>query len=442
MSAENEAPDSPKPPGELPELKIKSGFKNPVKQNSRSSQSSQSSGSALSIDEMLAITGKSSSSDTSVGASDSVPTEAPTPPPAPMPVSAPPAPVRPQEMPPPPTPFPTNAEPMTLSAPSMLPPEPMGMGSTPNPNPFSLAEKKRGLSDLFDKFELSPKLLKGVAGAMALVLGLLLVASLGGFFNDPVKLLIKSKPSSAEVYLGDKLLGKTPLRTELSNLDEMPVLKLDGYETREVPKPKELKDGKVNKVFAKLQGVQFPLDWSGLPKDTRIWWEGAEGKPKSATAGEYKVKVKPKGQSSFIWTAAVLWNDGQAFNIGKSIDQELKKRPVIKLSISGAAKASVIVKDGPRFTQTVSLTKAGTGVILPGPGSYAVKVKGTNKYGAFSKDVKLKAGDRKSVKVALVAPQRRVAAPSQGRPRYNPRPYRAPRRYHGGGGATIAPPSF
>ena len=286
------------------------------------------------------------------------------------------------------------------------------------------------------------------AGFVALVL---LVWGISSLFSAPTKVLIKTKPEGVAVYLGEEHLGDTPVEVELPDLENLPVLELEGYKTQPVPAIQEPEDGE-SKVYVVMEKLPFPLDWSGIPKDTRVWWEGSESKPETTVAGAHEVKVKPPGQSSFVWTVDTPWKNGEAFAVGKAVAAEVKKRPVLKLSLSGADKAEVIVKDGPRFTTTVSMKKGDSSVTLPGPGKYRVKVKATGAHSAFEQEVELKEGSKKSLAVALWQP---VAAPAAApassysggwsQPSYS-QPRSAPRAsYSGGGGGgagRIAPPSF
>ncbi len=288
------------------------------------------------------------------------------------------------------------------------------------------------------------------AGFVLLVLAVWGVSSL---FSSPTKVLIKTKPEGVSVYLGEEHLGDTPVEVELTNFKYMPVLTLDGYKTQPVPPIQEPEDGETGKVYVVMEKLPFPLDWNGLPKNTRVWWEGSESKPDTTVAGAHEVKVKPPGQSSFVWSINTPWKKGESFAGGKAIAAEIKKRPVLKLTLSGAEKAEVIVKDGPRFTTTVSMKKGDSSVTLPAPGKYRVKVKATGAHSAFEQEVELKEGGKKSLAVALWQP---VAAPSAApasyssgggwsQPSYSQPRSAPPASYSGGGGGgggRIAPPSF
>lgn len=438
-----EQPQEPKKSVELPEIRLKPGYKkiaasmNPSEKNPPPKQERSS---ALSIDDMLAITGKASQA-------PSQPATAPTPPPAaaPPPPPAPPTPAVPAP-PPPSFNLPKETEPITVA-----PPPPIG-----DPEPFTLTApqsfpprgSKNPLLALSEESRNQDRLKKGGLAVLALGLVVALVVGIGSFFSGPTLVLIKSKPSGASVYLQEELLGKTPLEVELHDLEDRPVLKMEGYKPGSVPELKA-ESGKA-KTYVVLEKVPFSLDWAGLPKGTRIWWEGTEKMPDSTVAGEQKIKVKPEGQSSFLWTLKIPWKQGETFSIGQKVAEEIKKRPVLKLSLEGTSKAKVIVKDGPRFTTTVSLGKTPSAITLPAPGKYLVKVNGTEQHASFKKEISLKEGARESLKVALWQ-ARSAPAPVRGggggrswsRPAVR-RSYSPPPSYSGGGGGggQIAPPSF
>jgi hypothetical protein len=389
----------------------------------------------MTFDEMLELTTRSPQS-----ASQQTP-----PPTAEQPVAHPTPPVEPPaiiEHPAPPTTQPPSSfdtAPITLGVPGAERFEATSYpGFSPAPAPTNLSQL---LSDKPDRSWLK----KGAAAVLGLFVVIALVLGIGSLFTGPIKVLIKSKPTGADVYLGEEHLGTTPLKVELPSLDEKPELRLDGYKPQSMPEFKEPDSGEAGKVYVVLKKISFPLDWTALPKGTRVWWDGKESQPKTTVAGEHKVKVKPTDQSSFIWSLTIPWNNGEVYPIGSAMAKEIERRPVLKLSLSGTTKAEVIVKDGPRFTTTVSLTKTPSSVTLPGAGKYLVKVNSTNKHSSFKKEIVLKDGSKKSVDIALWQPrsapartyQRGSSAPS--RPRSNPRP-----TYTGasGGGSRIAPPSF
>jgi hypothetical protein len=425
MSADNESPEAPPDSKGLPEIRLKAGFERPSPSSPSEVQDSppEPRSQALTIDEMLAI---------SSGHRAQAAQEQPAPQAPPQvkqnsvwPLSAP--------APPPPS-FPADTSPMTLSN----TPSPFGQ-----PKPINSGHHRFRI--LRDLYETRPRVVQGASAVLILAVIALTAVGILSVLRVPIKLRIESQPSAAKVYLGEELLGQTPLKLELANLDEMPVLKLAGYETTVVPRPQKLKQGKQNIVSATLKGVNFPLDWSGLTDETRIWWEGTEKRPKSTVAGKYKIKVKPGRQSSFVHSIAIPWNNGQAFSIGRALTEEINRRPVVKLSLDGVSKANVIVKDGPRFTHTLTLGKTDSAVTLPGPGTYAVKVKGTNEHGPFEKSIKVKAGDRKTVEVALYQPPPAATHTYQPqRSSYTPRRSHPTATYRPGGNGvgTIAPPAF
>lgn len=434
--------DSPSPEGAggFPEVRLKAGYRNPV-----GSSAPADSGAAeetrrdgpLSFDEMLEFT----------RGAKSTPAPAPA---RPSPPPAPPAPVYPTPTPPA-MPVP---EPPAFAAISMDS-EPIALNVSPPPPPpmHHIPEVRSPARLLAPQKSSSPERLKqGGLALLGFVTLVFIVLGVSSLFSGPTKVLIKSKPEGAAVYLGEEHLGDTPVEVEIHDLDHMPVLELEGYKTQPVPQFKEPESGEPGKVYVVLERLPFPLDWEGLPKGAKIWWEGAESKPKTTVAGPHDVKIKPTGQSSFVWSVDIPWKDGQAYPIGKAIASELKKRPTLKLTLSGTEKAEVIVKSGSRFTQKVSLKKGASTITLPEPGKYRVKVKATNSYAAFDQEVELKEGSRKSVDVALWQPVAAPASPSYSggggggwsQPSYSA-PRSAPRASYsggGGGGGRIAPPSF
>jgi len=463
MSTNKPTPDGT---GGFPEVRLKAGYKNPASPNApadtASSEEPRRNG-PLSFDEMLEFTrpGKPQSAPSAGQPSSTSPTMSTPPPPRPMPPVPPPAewakptpatsstPPSPVSSAPGPAPqsfgsMPTNSDPMVLNVAPPPPPQMAPLSDVRSPAALLASRQHSG--------ERKKQAAMAAAGFVVLVL---LVWGISSFFSTPTKVLIKTKPEGVAVYLGEEHLGDTPVEVEIPDLEYMPVLELDGYKTQPVPPIQEPESGEAGKVYVVMEKLPFPLDWSGLPKDTRVWWDGSESKPDTTVAGAHEVKIKPPGQSSFVWSVNTPWKKGESFAIGKAIAAEVKKRPVLKLTLSGAQKADVIVKDGPRFTTTVSLKKGDSSVTLPGPGKYRVMVKATADHSAFEQQVELKEGSKKALAVALWQP---VAAPAAApassysggsggwsQPSYS-QPRSAPRAsYSGGGGGgagRIAPPSF
>ena len=441
MTANAQPLEEPGRPTDLPELQLKPGFK-------RSDQSviSDTDGSSvprsrtgpLTFDEMLAFTERSPE----VAPPQSLPVE----PAAPKPVLST---DLTQEHALPVRRLPTfDTAPITLES---FPPVPIHQVSFPSPASFSgLSPRKGGknpLSLLSSEKREHAWFKKGAIVLMGLLAVVFLLGGVGSFFTRPLKVMIKSKPSGASVHLGEERLGETPLEVELQGPDEKPVLSLDGFESKAIPDFSIPESGKAGKVYVVLEKTPFPIDWTGLPKGTRVWWNGEEeGKTRSTVAGEHKIKVKPPGQSSFVWSATVQWNKGEAFHAGRGVAEEIRRRPILVLSLSGIDRAEVIVKDGPRFTTTVSLGQVAAAITLPGPGTYMVKVEGSHRNGLFQREIVLKEGSKKSVDIALwqaaSAPARATyhpGSPSPSRPRYNPPPSYPS---SAGGRGRIAPPSF
>lgn len=432
-------PENSKKPAELPELRLKPGFRksSASSDNNQAAQTQEPARNGpLTFDEMLELTSK-----------------APKAPPEQMsaaPIKAAPPPK--VASPPPPAPVPPPSARLTEQAVAAAPLPP---SST---HPLTLQDQRPSFHDFSPSpppqnvlLQMAPKkpdyswLKKVGVGALGLIVALLTFAAIGSLFGG-TKVLVKSKPTGADVYLHEEHVGKTPLTLELS--EEMPVLKMEGYKPSKLPGFSTSDSGGKAKAYLVLEKAPLPVDWAGLPGGTRIWWNGAEGRPQSTTAGKHQVKVKPSGQSSFTWTANIPWNQGKSYPVGQVLAKELQKRPVLKLSLKGAAEANVIVKDGARFTTSVSLSKKTANLTLPHAGTYLIKVESTNRHRLFKEEVALKEGARESFEIALQRPRTAPAqptyrpgnpAPYRPRPRANPRPV-----YHGGGGGggQIAPPAF
>lgn len=432
QNEQDQPPEQPKKPGELPEIRLKPGYKWPSESRrsaepSKSSESAQSSSGSLSIDEMLEQVRSRRSEDEAAAA------EQPKPEPIAQDVMV-------MHEPEPPTPssfkssFPEDSNPIVLEA--AAPPPPPA-------NPLRLVP-----------IEEEPTPWLKIGGAVFLVFGLIVSMVIASrFFSKPppTKVLIRSKPSKASVFLREEYLGVTPLVVEIEDPEVVPTLTLEGYETASMPPPVDSEDGGPKKAYVVFQQLSFPLDWAGLPEGAQVWWEGSESKPESVVVGDYKLKVKPAGQTSFSWVLSVPWNEGKAFPVGRAVAKEVEKRPVLKLSLSGVSKADVIVKGGKQFSETVTLGNKPSSVTLPKAGKYLVKVNGNYSHGSFEKEVTVKEGANQSLKVALSKPAPASSSGNSGGGWSNsggysqPRGYSRPPVYHGGGGGgpgRIAPPSF
>jgi hypothetical protein len=147
------------------------------------------------------------------------------------------------------------------------------------------------------------------------------------------------------------------------------------------------------------------------------------------------------------------------------VEKALARQPALSLALeAGKGKppklplsVSVRQEGSGGFSKTAALDgKTASKVILPGPGTYQVKVPASATHQAFSKSVTLKEGGSQSLEIALTpVPAKASAAPaasysgSGGGGGYYPQPaYYPPPRYYGGGGGggggggRIAPPSF
>ena len=80
----------------------------------------------------------------------------------------------------------------------------------------------------------------------------LLVLGISSLFSSPTTVLIKTKPEGVAVYLGEEHLGDTPVEVELTSLENLPVLTLDGYKTQPVPPIQESEGGEA-KVYVVME---------------------------------------------------------------------------------------------------------------------------------------------------------------------------------------------
>lgn len=113
----------------------------------------------------------------------------------------------------------------------------------------------------------------------AFVVGSLLGAALalgGGFVyleNQPKPLIVLSEPSGAEVFFGEKSLGKTPLFLQESRLPEHASLRLVLPQHREAPVPVE-RSGRVLVAQGKLQSALGRLRIESTPAGARVRMNG------------------------------------------------------------------------------------------------------------------------------------------------------------------------
>lgn len=290
----------------------------------------------------------------------------------------------------------------------------------------------------------------------------------------PVKFVLGSEPE-AEVFQGETLLGTTPLLLEPSQVGDGLRLRKAGFEDEtfklEIAPSQDL----IAKYRVVLDPAAVPLDWTGLPGESKLVWQGQAATPRGLTSvmpGTYSLKVSSAGRPSVTVPVTVLApggpESGTAVKVGAMVRQALEKQPALSMTFkSGKGKApklplAVTVEQtaGGQFKGATRLEgKAASQLVLPGPGTYQVKVAATSTHKAFSQTVTVKDADRKAMELALtpLPPKLKPKAPAVAAPPsgggggggYTPPPYYPPPVYSGGGGgggggggASIAPPSF
>lgn len=288
--------------------------------------------------------------------------------------------------------------------------------------------------------------------------------------GSPPRLVLSSEPP-ADVYRGEEHLGQTPLLLEADQVEGGLTLKKVGFQPQRFALEQGLSEDRIEKHRVLLEVAQAPLDWTGLPADSRVSWEGEErllGTLESALPGSYKLEVNFANRPPIAMTVTIAsleeGYDGSAVKVGELVQEELAKQPVVQLTLKSSKKqpklplaVSVAQSAGGKFQKTARLDgKEISKFVLPGPGSYEVKIPASATHQAYKKTVTLKEGAHQNLEIALAPVPPKVAPPpvvssgggvvsSSGG--YVPPPvYYAPppARYTGGGGggASIAPPSF
>ena len=210
--------------------------------------------------------------------------------------------------------------------------------------------------------------------------------------------------------------------------------------------------------------VRAPLDWSGVPEGSKIFWQGKKAQLSAlgtAAPGSYDVKVVAPGRPAVRFALAV-GQDSQGVAVGQKVSEALSKQPTLSLALAKTPKGAVQVRvrelgEGASFKTSTKLQgKTASGLVLPKAGKYKVEVAETDTHRAYGQTVTVGDGSKKSLQIALKAapPKVVVSAPpapsySGGGGGYSEPTYYAPPppRYHGGGGgggggSRIAPPSF
>lgn len=306
-----------------------------------------------------------------------------------------------------------------------------------------------------------------VAGAFALPESLFASAPV----TDPVPRLVLSTEPAAGVYQGEQHLGETPLLLEPEQTVGGLLVKRAGYQPQTLELEERFNPDRIVKHHLALEVAPLPLDWAGLPAESKLTWQGEAKSPEALDAalpGSYKVSVSLPERPPVTLTVAIPHvdeqYDGAPLKVGEQVQQALAKQPTFSMTLkSGQEKTpklplavSVTQSQGGSFKKTAQLDgKASSKLILPGAGTYQVKVPASATHRAYSKTVTVKEGGSQSLEIALtpVPPKVTVAAApasvssSHG---YAPAPvyYAPPPVYHGGGGGggggggSIAPPSF
>jgi hypothetical protein len=311
-----------------------------------------------------------------------------------------------------------------------------------------------------------------ILAAGALLVATALAVPTSAFTGDaaalaPPTFVLTSEPK-AEVFLGQERLGETPMLMRAEQVGDGLTLQREGFEPQTFALDKPLSQNRVERRQVVLNVAPVALDWTGLPANSKVMWQGKPATTESlATAmpGTYSLKVtapdRPAVTVSVVVPAPGSGAPARVVTPGQQVAAALSQQPALSVTIkTGKAKGaklplavSVSQKGGGKFSQTASLDgKAASKIVLPGPGTYQIKVPASPTHQAFSKTVTAKAGASQALEIALtpVPPKVAVAqAPSAGGG-YAPEPvYYAPAPVYysgggggGGGGGRIAPPSF
>jgi hypothetical protein len=315
-----------------------------------------------------------------------------------------------------------------------------------------------------------------LAAGAALIVGALAVPE-SAFSGAPVagtppSFVLTSEPK-AEVYRGDQRLGLTPLLLEASLVGEEGLtLQATGFEEQKFVLSGPVSDSVIEKHRVVLAEAPIRLDWSGMPAGSKLTWQGKPTTVEALTTalpGTYSLAVTPPDRPSVAIQVVVPKHGVGGLSVGKQLEQALAKQPALSVTLKAGkgktAKVPLTVTisqsdKGKKFSKTASLDgKKSSKLILPGAGTYLVKVPASATHQAFSKKLTVKEGGSQNLEIALTPVPPKVAsvsAPSSGSGgggggAYYPEPvyYSPPPAYYGGGGggggsggASIAPPSF
>lgn len=285
----------------------------------------------------------------------------------------------------------------------------------------------------------------------------------------PPRLVLSSEPR-AEVRSGGESLGQTPLLLEESQVREGVTLNAPGYEPKTFALSEKISPDRIEKRHLVLSMAQLKLDWTGLPSESKLTWQGKPSTRETlaqALPGKYTLGVQAPDRPPITLAVEVSAADGSgSVPVGKQVEAALARQPALTLAFKtgkGAAPKmplKVTVSGGQgasKFSKTAALdAKSGSKLVLPGPGTYQVKIPASQTHEAFSKKITVKEGSSQSLDIALTpVPPKVAAVPASGGGGgggYVPEPsyYSPPPAYYSGGGGgggggsggSIAPPSF
>lgn len=284
----------------------------------------------------------------------------------------------------------------------------------------------------------------------------------------PPSFVLTSEPK-ADVLRGDEVIGQTPMVLEEGQIGDGLTLRATGFDPRQFSLPTPLSETKVVKHNVVLAPSAVALNWTGLPEGSKITWQGQPATTETlatAKAGAYKLSVVAPGRPDVALVVTVPDpKDGvEELAVGQQIAAALARQPALSVSLKSGKKAPKLPlavtitgnEQGKSFKKTANLDgKASSKLVLPGPGTYQIKVPATATHQAYSKKLVLTEGASQNLEIALEpVPPKVAAAPASsggGGSYYAPEPvyYSPPPVYYsggggggGGGGGSIAPPSF
>ena len=287
--------------------------------------------------------------------------------------------------------------------------------------------------------------------------------------ENPAQFVLSSEPK-AEVYQGGKRLGETPMLLQASQVGEGLALRRSGYREQTFTLTSPLPEDKVEKRSVKLEVAPVALDWVGLPEGSTLTWNGTPSlvaELSTAEPGTYQLKVTAPGRPS-VEVPVVVPDPGQgtavaSVAVGPLLEKALAKQPALSMALKTSQGMApklplkVSITGQKSFATTTTLeAKTTAELVLPGPGTYLVKVPASDTHQAFSKAVKVQEGGSHRLEIALTpVPPKVASAPAASSSEYpgsgssySPPPvyYAPPPSYSGGGGGgsggRIAPPSF